>query len=329
MKYAVAFTIGLAIAAGSVAAGVEQAIDDQILPGYAAFSDATAALRQTAMNDCTAAAIRPDWNGAMDAWLGVGHLRFGPAEAEGRATAIAFWPDTRGATARTLADLLIARDPVIDTPEGTATLSVAARGLYALELLLYDPQFDDNGAYGCALLRALTTDLAAMAASIEDEWQNGYADALRHAGDPGNDVFLSEREARQTLFTALLTGLEFIADQRLGRPMGTFERPRPARAESWRAGRSQRNVILSLRALSGLADALADSGTPRTDAAFSRAMDLADTLDDPVFGAVVDPTGRLRVEVLQQAVRDARETALMELGPALGVSAGFNSADGD
>jgi hypothetical protein len=44
---------------------------------------------------------------------------------------------------------------------------------------------------------------------------------------------------------------------------------------------------------------------------------------------VADPSGRLRIEIVQQSVRAARDAALAEIGPSLNVSAGFNSADGD
>jgi predicted lipoprotein len=149
------------------------------------------------------------------------------------------------------------------------------------------------------------------------------------AGATGNDVFLSAQEARQTLFTALVTGLEFDADQRLGRPMGSFERPRPTRAEAWRSGRSLRNVSLSLAALRHLAEMLSDTPPTATLTAFDAAQTAAASLNDPVFAGVGSPEGRLKVEILQQRIKAAEAAALAEIGPRLGVSAGFNSADGD
>jgi len=63
----------LALAASPVAAGVDDAIDAHILPGYAAFAQATAVLNDAA-GDCSADALRPAWNDAFDAWMGVSHL---------------------------------------------------------------------------------------------------------------------------------------------------------------------------------------------------------------------------------------------------------------
>lgn len=321
-------TLIVALAATPVTADVDAVIDAHILPGYSAFADAASALEDSA-SECTADTIRPAWNAAFDAWLGVSHLRFGPVESDGRSVIIAFWPDDRGAAPRSLAALIADEDPIIDTPAGVAQISVAARGLFGLEYLLYDPQFAATTPYGCALVQALTTDLAAIAAQIDGAWRDGYAATLRTAGATDNTTYLSEREVKQALFTSLLTGLEFTADQRLGRPMGTFDRPRPKRAEAWRSERSQRNVLLSLRALSDMVRHLTDGAAPQTETALSRAIDLAENLNDPVFAGVSAPASRLKVEIVQQAVRAARDTALAEIGPSLGVSAGFNSTDGD
>ncbi|KMK65218.1 imelysin family protein [Puniceibacterium sp. IMCC21224] len=321
-----------AFLAGPALSDVDRVIDQHILPGYASFAHETKLLTDTA-SGCDLPSLRVAWNDSFDAWLGVSHLNFGPVESQGRAVIIAFWPDGRGATPRSLAGLIADKDPIIGTAEGTAQISVAARGLFALEFLLYDPQFmPSEGAsesYTCQLIAALSSDLAVLAASLESEWRGGYGKELRTAGETGNQTFLSLREARQRLYTALMTGLEFNADQRLGRPLGTFDRPRPERAEARRAGRSQRNVALSLAAMHTLATALSDAPIPVTDAAFERAIMLTDRLDDPDFAAANTMQGRFELEALQQAVRSVSNAVQGEIGVALGVSAGFNSADGD
>ncbi|MFD2739159.1 imelysin family protein [Sulfitobacter aestuarii] len=314
---------------GPARADVSTLIDRQILPGYAAFAEETHVLAQTAVADCSRRSLRPSWNATFDAWLRVSHLNFGPVAEQGRSVIVAFWPDSRGATPATLARLIADADPIIESAAGTAQISVAARGLFALEYLLYDPRFTEGGQYTCDLIRALTSDLADVAEHIDTAWQKEFAETLRSAGAAGNSTYLTPREAQQALFTALVTGLEFNADQRLGRPMGSFERPRPKRAEAWRSARSLRNVTLSLAALRDLAAGLLDAPTPATDAAFERAIRLVAALEDPTFAEVATPQGRVRVEALQQAIHGARDAVLEEIGPELGVSAGFNAADGD
>ncbi len=329
MRLAPVFALAAMIPAAALA-GPAEVVEAHILPGTAAFSQATDALAKSAGADCRAVALRAPWNAAFDAWLGIGHLAFGPIEADGRALGIAFWPDTRGLVQKTVAALIANQDPAANDPEEFAQVSVAGRGLFAMERLLYDPALADYAEddYRCGLVRAIATDLARTGAGIDTEWREDHAQRLQTAGAPGNDTYLSADEATQTLYTALLTGLEFTADQRLGRPMGSAERPRPNRAEARRSGRSLRNVTLSLTALQELAQTLSDAPTPRTDAAFAEALAAAER-PDPVFADVTTVQGRLRVEALQQRVRAISDAVQQEIGPALGVRAGFNSADGD
>lgn len=322
-----ALLLSLCLVAGPALAGVDEVLTDHVAPGVSRFAAASAALADAARTDCRAEALRPAYQTAFDAWMGVGHLQFGPLEAEGRGLAIAFWPDTRGIGARAVAGLIAEADPAVNDPEAFAEVSVAARGLFALDGLLYGDPYDAQ-SYTCRLVAAIAADMARMAAGIEEDWR-AHADLLRSAGAPGNSVYLAPDEAAQTLYTALMTGLEFTRDQRLGRPMGSFDRPRPKRAEAWRSGRSLANVRLSLIALRDLALSLSDAPIPRSEAAFEEAIATAETLEDPVFAGVADPTGRLRVEVLQQAVNAVHEAVAAEIGAPLGLSQGFNSQDGD
>ncbi len=317
-------TLIACLALSPAAADVAKVIDSQILPGYVAFAASTATLRNTAAADCDTTEVRPAWNAAFDDWMTVSHFRFGPVEQDGRAQTIAFWPDERGATPKALAALI-----ATPLPADMAQVSIAARGLFGLEFLLYDPQFDTADAANCDVLRALSVDLASIAAAIAADWQNGYAKTMRDAGAAGNATYLAPREAVQAIYTATVNGFEVTADDRLQRPMGTFERPRPTRAEAWRSARSQRNVQLSLAALHQTATALADTPIPLTDAALNRAAHLAETLDDPDFAGVADPQGRLKLEILEQAVRAAEDAVVAELGPLLNIDAGFGVGDGD
>lgn len=320
-----ALVIGLTLTALPARADFPEAVRDHILPGYAAFAQATAALDASAQADCTAQALRPAYQAAWDAWMAVAHLRLGPVEEEGRVLAIAFWPDPKALGTKAQMALLTG-DPAALTPEHFPEQSVAARGLTGLERLLYPAE--PLPADPCALIRATTADLARMAAGIEADWRGGYADVLLTAGEPGNTTFLSRPEVRQALFTQLAAGLEFVEDSRLGRPLGTFDKPRPERAEARAAGRSLRNVLLGLRAMKGLVEALTPDA-PQTLAAFDHAISLAEGLNDPVFAGVAEPESRLKVEILAEAVDAIRAVILTELAPELDVGIGFNAADGD
>ena len=315
----------LTLLAGPALADFPETVQDHILPGYQAFADATAALSAKATQDCTAPALQPEFHAAYDAWVGVQHLRFGPVEQDGLGLSIAFWPDPKGSGAKAQMGLLIG-DPAALTPESFADQSVAARGLTGLERLLYPKA--PLPADPCALIRATAADLAHTAALIRDLWVDGYADVMLTAGEAGNTSFLTRSEARQVLFTQIATGLEFAKDQRLGRPLGTFEKPHPERAEALASGRSLRNLVLSLQAMRAMVVTLTPDA-PRTLAAFDRTIALGLDLDDPVFAGVATPDARLKVEILQQSVSATVASVLNELAPELDVGIGFNAADGD
>ncbi|MBU3028923.1 imelysin family protein [Paracoccus marinaquae] len=311
-------------------AGVAEAVDDQILPATERFAASAGALAGAAAADCTAPALRPAYQDTFDAWMGMSHLTFGPLERDGRALTIEFWPDPRGRVARTVRGLASEADPVVGDAAGFAQVSIAGRGLMALEQLLYDEELSGYGAgdYPCRYATAIARDLAAMAEAVQAEWQD-HSRLMLSAGEPGNPRYLAESEASQALYTALLGGLEFDADQRLGRPLGSFDKPRPRLAEARRSDRPLRNISLSLAALRDLAVALSDAPIPATQAAFEAAQATAGALDDPRLAGVADPAGRLKVEILQQQIRAISDAIEAEIGGALGLTAGFNSQDGD
>lgn len=326
----------LALTALTAQAGArsDDILDHHVLPGMRTLAETATALDAAARADCTpdSAALRSAFGAAFDAWIAVSHLRFGPAETQARGFSLAFWPDTRGLTPKTLRSLIAGEDPVVESAEGFATVSIAGRGFYALERLLYDPEIAalGNDPYRCALTRAIAGDIAATAADLSRDWHDSYAGLMRAPGADG--PYQSDAEVLQEFFKALTTGLEINADLRLGRPMGQIGKPRPLRAEARRSGRSLHHVVVSLTALRDLAARLAAGEaelSARLDHGFDTALDRAARLDDPVLAGVATPQGRLRIEVLQQAIAAIRSEASQSLGPALGVAAGFNSLDGD
>ncbi|SDX90164.1 hypothetical protein SAMN05444358_11515 [Ruegeria halocynthiae] len=307
--------------------------ETHILPRFAKLTDTTEALATTAQTDCEPGSsdLRAAYGTAFDSWISASHLRFGPTETDDRAFAMAFWPDTKGFTPKALSQHINTEDAAVDSPEAYAETSIAGRGFLALERMLYDPAIAEQGnaAYRCALIRAIATDIDQNANAMHTDWQS-YAPNMTQPGD--DSPYRSGDEAMQELYRALTTGLEFTADTRLGRPLGTFERPRPNRAEARRSERSLRHVELSLIALRDLTARLSfDHPEIAADleAAFARAIDRAQSLNDPAFADVGTPQGRIRVEALQQSINDIREIASTKLGPTLGISAGFNSLDGD
>lgn len=303
--------------AAPAAADTAAVVQDHIRPGFTAFADTARAL--AAVKTCDAETLRPAFQAAYDAWMQVAHLTLGPAEQDGRGLAVLFWPDPKGSGWKAQRALLAAPP----TPQDMAGQSVAARGLPALERLIYpkEPLAD-----ACPLILATADDLAGTASSLAQDW-GPFGDLMLSAGQPGNIRFLKPEEATQALFTQLATGLETLADRRIGRPLGTFDKPRPDLAEARASARSLRNVTLSLSALKDLALSLSPD-SPKTAAAFDQALALAKGLD-PDIDTISDPQSWLKLEILQQAIRSTRDTAIAEIGSALGVALGFNAQDGD
>lgn len=311
---------------------VDEILDQQILPDMQTLAESSAHLANAAEQMCRpgASPLRKAYAQAFDAWIRVSHLRFGPSEVENRAFALAFWPDSRGKIPKTLAAYLRKADPTLLSDAKFAQSSIAGRGFYALEFFYFSPE--DIGAepneFTCGLARAIARDIAKNSEAIYQDWLTGYATQMREA----QGRYANESEVKQELYKALNTGLQVLSDMRLGRPLGSFDKPRPKRAEAWRSGRSLHHILVSLDALKQLALSLSAKDpalAERLEQGFDDVITRAEALDDPRLEGVADPQKRFRIEALRQQVNDLRTLIEAELGPSLGVLAGFNSLDGD
>jgi hypothetical protein len=324
------------------AALARRALDEAILPGFERLAAAAGALDAATEAACTGDGpaslepVRSAYDETFDAWARIGHVRFGPAEEEGTAFAVEFWPDTKGAIPRTLAAMIAAEDPVVGDPTAIAGVSVAARGLMALDELLSDAEDEpiDGGGYRCRLLAAITGDLAATTERLLARWEDPWSGILLTAGEPDNPVYFAPEEATKALYSALTEGLQTDVDLRLGRPLGTFDRPMPRRAEAWRTGRSLKNVVASVEGLRDYFDivfapAIGPDEAAPVDAAFAAALAAAGRVAAPIDVEVATPQGRIHVEALQGALKNVQEEVASHVGPAVGVTSGFNSMDGD
>lgn len=312
--------------------------DQHILPGYERLAAAAGALPSAAA-DCDADALRLGYGRAYDAWMGVAHIAFGPVERQQRRFAIAFWPDSRGSVKKALDRLIAAEDPAVDDPAAFAKLSVAARGLTALERLLYDaagPLDLAPSGYRCRLAQAITRDLAAISADVLAEWRGpgGEAAALSGAGAGPAAVYPEPADATRALFASLDGGVQTLADLRLGRPLGGAEKPRPKRAEAWRSGRSLRHIRLALAALrqfygSAFSSPLSRDQHAVINSAFANAIALAEAAPAPLHAAVSNPPARAKIQLLRAEIAHLQALLREHLAPALRVGLAFNALDGD
>lgn len=193
---------------------IQDIVDGHILPRLNTLATQTQVLSDVTALDCapTSDTLRSAYTNAFDAWISASHLRFGPTEVDDRAFALAFWPDSRGATPRALSALLTEQDPIAASVEGYGDVSIAARGFYAMEFLLYDEALMSTGdpSYHCQLVQTISADIAVTASNILEDWHPNYAATMLTPSPTG--IYRNQEEVLQEIFKSLSTGLQFTSD---------------------------------------------------------------------------------------------------------------------
>ncbi len=322
MKYLVA---AFCLISSQAAADLNSLVSDRIIPGFSGFEKATSALKEQVQTSCFGDDTKAAFHTAFDAWMNVDHYRVGPSTT--RVHEVIFWPDSRGFTPKTLRTLISDQDQIVTSDY--SEVSIAARGLMALEYLLYDDEFEAlrQNEYSCDLIQAIASDLHLTASDLVSEWTN-YATSLKTAAD-GNEVFRDQKEAEVLLYTQLISGLEFDKDTRISQPLGTFDKSRPKRAEAWRSGRSLRNILLGAKAIVADADALYGGDIQTTEAALEAINGAAERISAPNFSDITEPQNWLYLSILQDRFGSLHDAVANDVGVGMGLSAGFNSSDGD
>ena len=327
-------------------------VESYVLPRYAAFAQAAAALDASLAQACadgrpTPAESAAAYHAAMDAWMAVQHLRFGPSELFLRAERIEFWPDKRGTVGRHLAQMT--SEPKLEAlePQAFASGSVAVQGFPALERLLFDSG-DAVWAtpFGCALTLAIGRNLNSIASDLLSDWRDGedaYAGTVLSAA-AGNDRYFDAKEAALDFAKSLRGALLLVGDYKLGRPLGNApEAARTTRAESWRSARSLRNIKINLQAARALYEvggesslsslALAHPQGAELDevirAALERLNAAAEAQPDSLVAALEAPDGWAQLDALRVETRQLLELLGGPFSEVLGLPMGFNSYDGD
>ncbi len=325
-------------------------VETHALPRYERLVTATGFFATEAEGFCAApgdaslAGLRERFHDAMDAWMGVQHLRFGPVDLFMRGYRFYFWPQARGKVADAVADIVAAGEDDSALAARIGRANVAVQGLLAAEVLLYDERYLGAGAKGCRLLTAVAANMRTMAAAILADWQGGDASFARLMTMPGPDNPNFEEHAATTLafFQGLHDSLQLIYDINLKPVIGDSAKTvRPVLAESRLSGRSRRNIVVTMEALqalyvgegsAGLGDltAVAD---PRLDRLMRKAFRLTlatvQSIEGPVEQAAADPARRPPVKKLAKQIQALKQIVRERLAPALGLAVGFNALDGD
>ncbi|KEJ88880.1 imelysin family protein [Sulfitobacter donghicola] len=300
---------------------------------YSAFAGATKDFAEATQDYCNAEISREEIiNGFENVWLTWAPLdsyQFGPAEQSGAVLSINFWPDKKNFVGRALKSIMAQPSVAQRSGQAVASGSAAGQGLPAIERLLF------TDIPTCPAIIGVSAVLHQTAEQLYDDWfdVDGWADLIRAAG-PENPVYLSNEEFTKTLYTALDFGLIRISEQRLGRPMGTYDRTFPKRAEAWRSGLTGRIVSAQLNGFaqmirSGFAGDLRDPDRAWILELVGQAEGRLAEIPVSISEAVKTPQGRFRVELLQTKIDEIRHALAEDIGPGLGVDTGFSPADGD
>lgn len=328
---------------------VRNAIDGFIRPGYAAFrqqADATASAMATLCDTPgteSRQAAEERFGDLVRAWSLIELVRFGPVVEENRLEKILFFPDRRGIALRQVQAILGTEDPTATSADSLADKSVAVQGLGALEFVLYGTDAEtlstQDGAFRCTYGRAIAQNLASIAASIDAAWADETGIAARlTAPAPENTAYRSPTDSLQAIVGTFVHGLEASRDLRLNPAVGGS------------AAEAKPNLFLFRRSgltldslqsnFDGLRDLFATSGLAKLlpapqaymgvsiDFEFANADRTLAALSEPLTDAVASPQ-RQALTYLQIVTGSLQDLFDAQLSPALGLSSGFSSLDGD
>ena len=296
----------------------------------------------TAEGDTSLETLKDNWRSAMLGLNQVNWIEMGPILQNSRQWQLYFWPDKKDLVSRKTRALLTTDMPI--TSDGLADQSIVLQGLGGVEYQLFDAQYADSpltaDSRRCELMTANTAYLAASGKTLLGEWQQ-FAPQLAE----GNGSFSDPRDAVLSLVRAMTVQLEAIKDRKLRRPVGLNNggTANPYAAESWRGGMGLANIRSTLEEMEriwvgnakvpGIHGYLNGQVDPRMVASTTR--DFTDTR--AAFAALPDDLAALlrddpRNSDLQQALihLETLQAGFADtLNPALGLSLGFNSTDGD
>ncbi|BDA86032.1 peptidase M75 [Aureimonas sp. SA4125] len=345
-----AFTTSAA-AAITPADVVRQAVDGYIRPGYQRFDKAAEGMAEAQKALCASpseanlAAARRSFADVVMTFSQVEFVRFGPAMADNRVDRILFWPDPRGIALRQVQGLLAGKDETATDPVALHGKSVAVQGLTALEFVLYGTDAQSlagaEGDYRCRYGAAIAANVLGMADAIVKGWQEGkigFAEDML-TPKPTNPAYRSITDSLQQITGVFIQGFELMRDLRLRPAFGRL--PGDAKPKAllfWRSGLTATSLSGNFSGLSELFES-SDLDELLPPAAAASAVSVRSTLNDaaatlatmkmPIDKALVDPVERTEVGRLLVATQTLQPIFVNEIAPALGLSTGFSSLDGD
>jgi predicted lipoprotein len=328
-----------------------QKLGEQIfLPQYVEFEQRAADVRATADALCespseeTLGAARDAWWAARAPWKRNETVAFGPyATPDSYGAAIDFWPCRQESV-----DTVLAGTDAIEP----ALLGAAAKGLPAMEYLLWDPERDlvadsEPGSRRCEYLAAVGKDLADDATAIRAAWDPAEGDFLGELVEAGrgSKKYKSIEMSLGAVVNQMLTDLEAARDDKLGKPLGntTEGMPLVEEVESRFSARSLEDLRDSLRGVEAVcfganvegAQSLAsylegigrDDIVPELRDALDASYAAIDAIPEPLTVSVVESP-----ELVQGAIDSIKVVQVLisaDVINAMGLMLTFTDADND
>ncbi|WP_417667769.1 imelysin family protein [Roseibium sp.] len=331
---------------------VRSSIETYIRPAFSAFADTTSRLPDAVEAVCdhptpqSQALFASLYGDVVASFGGISFLRFGPLIDDHRLDSLAFMPDPRGIAQRQIRKTFASDDTSFTDPKKLREKSVALQGLTALQLIA----FDGNGVVTlgnadtpqgdvCGYALAISKNVAAIASTTNAEWQDpsGYSDELLNPRS--NSQIRTPKEAIETIFNALVTGLIVIKDQELLPTLGTdIKKARGTRFPFSRSQNGRRYVMAELNGIQNalnaarFGDVLGDDfkWIPQSlSFEFDNGQSWLASIDQPIRQSIKDPGVYGKLGLLTITINSLRDTMALELAGALGLSGGFNALDGD
>jgi uncharacterized protein len=262
---------------------------------------------------------RASFHALADAWARVEMFRSGPAAKDFRRDKFYLWPERKNAVGRALSAALQTSEATAMDDDWMQQQSAAIQGLPVLERLLFgegDAAVAPlRNSAACRLGIAASHNAALLARMMAEEWQV-MDDSAAH---------------RTALATDLVTGIGLAKEDKLENVIGkSGEQAKPKAAEFWRSNRSLRNLAINLETYLQSARILGAALDENATIVFaaSGAHEIAADMADPL-ARYIKPPLRSEAYLLMVALDSLGKTAAAETSAALGVTVGFNSADGD
>tara|TARA_B100001996_G_scaffold198916_1_gene152264 strand:- start:131 stop:1225 length:1095 start_codon:yes stop_codon:yes gene_type:complete len=326
-----------------------------IIPRYNQFRIQTKKLNRDAINFCNniqnknLTSLRNSFHFALDSWMNVQHIQFGPIDKNLRLYRVLFWPDKHNSSTKHLSRLIKSLDNKIILPNNFIGASVAVQGFSALEKLIFQNyqtlfSLNEEAKYRCKLIKSITNNLYKIASSVLNEWKDQKNGFLKVISSDGSPFFEGEKQIFSLFYKSLLFSLKNIHELKLKRPLGkSFDYRKPKKSESWRSKRSLRNIVINLKAIQSLYINNGNFGmydyliameknivvADKFHEILSKTIISAQLIKKPLSDSIADTDGYQKLIKLREKIFLLIEIVEKHFAVYFQIDAGFNSLDGD